>query len=453
SPAAILSHCIDSNHPPLYFLILRYWILAFGDSAFSVRLLSVIFGFLALPVVYKISDLLFGVRTALLATLLTALSAFSIGNSQEARMYSLTVLLALLSIYFFIRLLEKKDTMVSAGYIFSTVLLLYTHYSGFFIPLVQSIFFFSALIRKKNHTHFGLRNWIVLQIALLGFYVSWITQPILAMSKIVNNPVAPAGTSSFLSIIEPLRSYSGTTLLLSLFVISLFAAVIPVRNVGKESSIMPHAKKVYFLLLWLFIPITTIFIMSRYQLLYFLSRYTAISAPPFYILAAAGTGRILNRRIRIPIVYAFTALSLIGIGIYFDTIHHCQWRKAAGYINSAARSGDVLIFDAGYLQENIFDYYSTRTDLIKMPFPERMRKVPMTMREKTMIVQTRDIEDIKQDINQHPRIWLILCYSRDEKGLMRKMLSAAYNEIDYRRYLGIEVFLFARRDEIETSHD
>jgi 4-amino-4-deoxy-L-arabinose transferase-like glycosyltransferase len=427
--------------------------LAFGDSAFSVRLLSVTFGFLALPVVYKISDLLFGVRTALLAALLTALSAFSIGNSQEARMYSLTVLLALLSVYFFIRLLEKKDTMVLAGYISSTVLLFYTHYSGFFIPFVQSIFFFSTLIGKKGHPHFGLRNWIILQIVLLGFYVSWITQPILAMSKIVNNPVAPSGASSLLSIIDPLRNYSGTTLLLSLFVISSFAAIIPIRNVGDEASTVSHVKKVYFLLLWLFIPITTIFIMSRHQLLYFLSRYTAISAPSLYILAAAGTGGILNRRIRIPIVCTFTALSLIGIGIYFDMPRRHQWRKAAGYIDSTARSGDVLIFDAGYLQENIFDYYSTRADLIKIPFPQRTRKVPMTMREKAMVVQAQDIKALKQDINQHPRIWLILCYSRDEKGLMRKMLSAAYNEIDYRRYLGIEVFLFARRDGIETSHD
>src|SRR5205085_742609 len=83
-------------HPPLYYFALHYWIKLFGDSEFYARLLSALFGTLAILVIYFVGALLFDRATGLLASLLVALSPFNIAFSQEARMYTLFTLLAIL---------------------------------------------------------------------------------------------------------------------------------------------------------------------------------------------------------------------------------------------------------------------------------------------------------------------------------------------------------------------
>ncbi len=48
----------QTSHPPLYYIILHYWINLFGDSEFSTRFLSVIFGFFAIFMIYKVGSLI-----------------------------------------------------------------------------------------------------------------------------------------------------------------------------------------------------------------------------------------------------------------------------------------------------------------------------------------------------------------------------------------------------------
>ena len=61
-------------------------------------------------------------------------SYFLIRYAQEARAYSLLVLLISVSYYFFIRMVRRGETRGAAvGYAASTALLLYTHYHAAFI--------------------------------------------------------------------------------------------------------------------------------------------------------------------------------------------------------------------------------------------------------------------------------------------------------------------------------
>ena len=92
-------------HPPLYYFILHYWVALFGASAVAVRLLSVLFGVLTIPMVYLVGRQLFNKEAGLVGALILALSWFNIFYSQEARMYTLMVLLVLLFVYFFWRFL------------------------------------------------------------------------------------------------------------------------------------------------------------------------------------------------------------------------------------------------------------------------------------------------------------------------------------------------------------
>ena len=65
-------------HAPLYFKLLKYWVVLFGDSAYSMRFLSLIFGVLAIFAIYKVGELLFDKHVGLISALITALSPFQV---------------------------------------------------------------------------------------------------------------------------------------------------------------------------------------------------------------------------------------------------------------------------------------------------------------------------------------------------------------------------------------
>ncbi|HVY55961.1 MAG TPA: glycosyltransferase family 39 protein, partial [Thermodesulfobacteriota bacterium] len=102
-----LSH--SDNNPPLYYSILHCWVSLFGDSEFSVRFPSAIFGSLSILAIYAIGNLLFGRKTGLIAALILATSVFHVWFSQEARAYTLLTLFTLLSFYYFLRLVSAPQ--------------------------------------------------------------------------------------------------------------------------------------------------------------------------------------------------------------------------------------------------------------------------------------------------------------------------------------------------------
>ena len=82
----------------LYYVLLRAWI-HLGDSEFTVRCLSVLFGVLTIPATYALGARLFDRATGLLAAVLLSVHSFHIAFSQEARGYSLLSLLLVLTSY------------------------------------------------------------------------------------------------------------------------------------------------------------------------------------------------------------------------------------------------------------------------------------------------------------------------------------------------------------------
>ncbi|MBI3486290.1 glycosyltransferase family 39 protein [Candidatus Daviesbacteria bacterium] len=106
---------LADNHPPLYFLILHFWIKIFGNSELILRFLSVIFNLLSIIVLYHLVKLLFGSKKAVLASIIFVLSPLILYYSVEIRMYSLFVLFSLMALFFWLRFLNsshKKDLIL-----------------------------------------------------------------------------------------------------------------------------------------------------------------------------------------------------------------------------------------------------------------------------------------------------------------------------------------------------
>ena len=82
-------------HPPLYYVLLHGWIGLLGAGPVSLRLLSVLFGVLAIPAIYLAGRRMLSRRAALLAAFLLAISPLHVYYSQEVRMYGLVAPLSI----------------------------------------------------------------------------------------------------------------------------------------------------------------------------------------------------------------------------------------------------------------------------------------------------------------------------------------------------------------------
>jgi mannosyltransferase len=87
---------IDGS-PPLYYLLLHWWMAGFGRSAAATHSLSMIFAVLSAPASAWAAGTVFGRRAALAAGVLAAFSPFLGLYADETRMYSLVFLLAALA--------------------------------------------------------------------------------------------------------------------------------------------------------------------------------------------------------------------------------------------------------------------------------------------------------------------------------------------------------------------
>ena len=87
------------KYQPLYFLVLSIWRSIMGDSEFSLRLLSVLPGVVALFFMYAAVSNIYGSRHAFWSTTYLTVSAFWICYSQEVRPYSLLFALSVIQLF------------------------------------------------------------------------------------------------------------------------------------------------------------------------------------------------------------------------------------------------------------------------------------------------------------------------------------------------------------------
>ena len=117
-------------NPPAYYLIAHYSFVFFNEvSRFSVRFPAVIFGTLAIPMAYFVAKEIRGITLGLFVTGLMSFMFPFYYYSQDARAYSLVLLMFMGFSYYFVRIYngdKKRRTIIGLG-VFAA-LCLWSHY-------------------------------------------------------------------------------------------------------------------------------------------------------------------------------------------------------------------------------------------------------------------------------------------------------------------------------------
>lgn len=158
---------LDSS-PPLYYLLLKFWMFLFGEGPIAVRLLSVAFGTALIGYIFVVGRRFFSWETGLIAAALITVAPAQILHAQQCRMYTLLPLLALGAFHCLKNASDTGSRTWMAGWCACIIGALYTHNYGWFIfPACLGILIFNGELRRRP------LPWFLAATAIGFVYLPW----------------------------------------------------------------------------------------------------------------------------------------------------------------------------------------------------------------------------------------------------------------------------------------
>jgi len=279
-------------HPPLYYLLLKLWLVVTGVGPVPARLLSVAAGTLLIPVAAALGRRLFDWRRGVAAAVVITVMPLAVYYSQEVRMYGLVTLLAALSMYFFVA--HRRRLARSPGYLLATAAALYTMYYAAFVVLAQLGYALAQCFqsRRRSWRDFGAA---LMPFALVGLlYLPWL---VYAAPKLVNYISHKRAVEGYASL--NLVRFTGDHLVafglghlppdFQPYVWAALPALI-LAALGARAAWQSKYKPAALLFFYLLVPLLAGYLVNR---LYpftprFFERTLLLAAPAYWLLIGAG---------------------------------------------------------------------------------------------------------------------------------------------------------------------
>lgn len=329
-----------------YFLWMREW-LRFGDTEAWIRLPSVLFAIASIPLLYVLARRLIGEKAALASAVLFALSPTDVYYSQEARSYTMTILLVLASTWFFVRAVEENHERDWLLWVFFSAIAFYSHFLSCLVLLAQAA---SLLVWREP------RIWR--RMISHGLLILALSAPGLWFFML-------RGTAHGPSLHEWPRATPKQMLHLALFLGGsgekvVFSAILWMAAVGAiwrdrvrklEPEILWHG---VLLIVWAILPVAILALVSIRTPL-FVQRYMIFCLPATIMLAGRGMVALPKRHLGLWLVMALCVSSLVNIFMGYRKPRE-DWRSATAAVLASAQPGDAVLIYPDYARTG-FDYY------------------------------------------------------------------------------------------------
>jgi len=185
-------------HPPLFF-ILTHLFYPFQKPERDLRIIPLIFGTLAIPMIYLLSRL-FSQGIALPCTLSLTFMTYHISLSQDGRSYALILFLGIVALYFLMKHLSttRRYYLFLVAVIYA--LLFYTSYASIPFILLSQVLWFYRADHEAQKPH--LSSFLIVNGLTLLFCIPWILFIMLNYKgESLMHPFHVEGTGSFLTIL------------------------------------------------------------------------------------------------------------------------------------------------------------------------------------------------------------------------------------------------------------
>ena len=332
--------------PPLYYVLLHFWMGAFGQSDLAVRSLSGVIGLATVPLVWLAGRRVGGRTGAWAAVLLIATSPFAVRYDTETRMYALVALLTVCGFLALDRVLVRPRPWNLVAVAAVTGLLLYTHYwSIYLIATTFGWLAFQAWRGRpawRRHARFAMGAMVVGGLT----FVPWI--PIfLYQSAHTGTPWATP--ANFAAMVNAVASFAGGStnqgralalIYFALVGLGLFGVATDRRHIELDIRTRPLGRPLGLVVVGtLALAIIGGFI-SRSA---FDPRYASVVFVPLILLVAIGLGTFTDRPVRVGVLAVAVVAGLVA-SFPNVTTNRTQAGQVAAAIAPRGRAGDVVAY-------------------------------------------------------------------------------------------------------------
>ena len=406
------------EHPPLWILLMHAWSGVFGQSEAALRLPSVLAGTLAVPLLWQVTRaarLNPGVR--ILAVALAAVSPLLVLYSQDARMYAVANLLAVASVYLFIRLTGGGGAGILAGFVLVNWAMTGFQYYFTLLIGIEGLF---LLVSLQGARPSARRVFIALALSATPILLwGWLSPGFRATLGAVPVGEGEAGLV-WLPFLE--RTWKDLTfgavrwqpalaaagyLFLPFFFIGAFDLWRGrVTHSGDATAVSPPGGSMrwgrFFVLIVLGACAASLLVSAA-----IFTRYILFIAPFFCVVLAAGLGFLRPRTW--PLAAAglgvVLAVSFLGLRYYFVDYQKSAYREMAFDLMSKIGPGDAVLLESP--RQHLLAKYYLPGNLTIIPVPD------VTLPDywpvsAPPIVPGKVGEQLRQALARHSHLWLIL---------------------------------------------
>lgn len=443
--------------PPFYFLLANYWTDIFGLSEFKLRLLSVVFAMVSVYLIFLVGKQVFSEKVGLISSFMLSLSYLHISYSQEARVYSLAMMLTLLSVYFLLNALKSGKAAYWIAYVISSVLLMYSHYLAVFVLAFE---YFFIIIFWKKHSK-SLKGMVISCFGIIALYAVWI--PVLIRQVFYSTYLGnyyPFGKNVLYDLAAIFTQYNGwftpdletrmslravyhslgnfagispasvtvagwltiaSVLLLTVLLGWHFFAALFVKNRRVQFEKLKD-ERYAMLALWFSFPIvlplvlTLIFPSSP---VFGFVQHTLFALPAYLIIVSAGIYE--SKHIK-TVLALFLILSALPLYSYYANFDKQQWREAAQYIEANRAQGELVVVVKANHVLPLGYYYKDMENVIGV----------------------RDVEELRGYIQGKNSFLLVYASEKygDPQGLIKRYLDENYYIAGKTELTGVRIFRY-----------
>lgn len=445
----IISTMLTGVHPPLFHILMHYWIELVGVAEVPVRCFALIFGVAAIPAAYWAGRRMFDRRVGRYACGMLALWPYHIWYSQEARMYSMLMFFALLSVGCLYVAIEENTFGRWATFWFVTTLGSFVHYFFFFVVIGEVCYYvLYEVIRRerqqREHGHHTVRRgrlrqlfadvptlvpWLLANGLIAATFGAWtacaLFLPRAGGSALVESvssaglgygQVAPSFAIRFndvgMMVIESIGGFHPPAAMYAMVAMWPLAIYVLLLLV----DLMGPMRRQTRLLLWSSTGIPVVWLIGQWQGQVLASRYFMPMLAPVLLLAAAVVAWMPRRTRRLVLVVGLV-LALVGyVDQSFDPNNVMRYdnRESIAYVVAHYKIGDTVIYEPFYT-DALYRYYLPN-DIPVYGFPQ-YGKYTVIRDAKVQIGQ-----DLQRVTGGSKRVWLILSFQD-----IAKLRGDAYN--------------------------
>ncbi|MBN1811550.1 MAG: glycosyltransferase family 39 protein [Anaerolineae bacterium] len=327
-------------HPLLYYFSLHAWIGVTGQTPFAARFFSVVLGMVTMALLWRLAAWCFDRRVGLVVGLLAAANPFHVAYSQEARMYALLGLAAVIAAWGLLRALSEGKLRWWALYAVGAALTLYAHNLGAFAVLALNLL---SLVRRRWWCR--VPALILADAIVLALFAPWLIGVLPGQLGFIERAYwlgAPGANEAVRTLMLPVLTFYEVPVFWLLWVGLFVSLVLLVLLILQAWRL--RARAGWFLLLcW--VPVVVLFTVAQWRPVY-LERALLPSALFYlvavgWLLARGGLPRLLNAGLAALLIVTVTG-SLVGHYAY-ARFPRPPFREAVAYLRERVEPDDAVV--------------------------------------------------------------------------------------------------------------